>query len=92
MDNAGLMRGSQSIGYLCTVTDCVVGLQGTAEKEDIHRRAVDVLHDNEIDSVFRADVINGNDIRVIQRRCGLRLLKKTASRIGDRGLCRDGAL
>src|SRR5580700_12091676 len=49
------------------------------------RFAFQVLHDEKIDAVLRADVVQGANMRVIQRRNRLRLALHALSEIGIRG-------
>src|ERR1043166_4956561 len=44
---------------------------------------IDELHDEEREAVIFADVVDGNDVRMIQRRCGTRLAQEATARIGS---------
>src|ERR1700685_545328 len=56
------------------------------------RFAFQVLHDEKIDAALRADIMQGADMRVIQRRNRLRLALHALSEIGSRGEMRRQTL
>lgn len=45
-----------------------------ARNARVQRAARDVLHHHEVDALLFADVVDGDDIGMIERRCGLRFL------------------
>ena len=51
----------------------------------LQRHAVQKLHGDERLAVLFADFVNGADVGVVQRRCGLGLALKAARGIADRG-------
>ena len=78
MDDAGLMRLGQPVGDLNGV------LQGLRERQSLTRDTVgkrfagDELHGNERDFPIGGNVVNGDDVGMVQRRRGFRLLSETA--------------
>ncbi len=48
----------------------------------IERLPRNVLHDYEVDVIFRSDVVNGDNVRMIQGRGGLGFLHKPLSALG----------
>lgn len=67
MDNAGRMRRRQRVGNLHRTFQRLVELHPPARGHLIERLAGDVLHGYEVDAVRLVNVVDGDDVRVIQR-------------------------
>ena len=77
MENACRVRGGQRVGYLHTVLQRVADTQPAVANHGGERRTGDVLHRHEVDALGLTDVVDSNDVRVIQRGRGSRLLDES---------------
>src|SRR5207249_1037455 len=67
MNDPGSMRFSQRVGNLYPVFQRGRNLQPSRRQHIIERPAVNVLHDDEIRAVLLNDVVDGDDVRMIER-------------------------
>ena len=82
MDDARGMRGVQRVGNLDAHVEHRVQAQRTGGEPILQRRALQILHDDERSPVLLADVVDGADVRVVQRRRRLRFAREPAQRLG----------
>ncbi len=75
------VSGIQSIGNLNRQTEQNFHLDGLSADKMLQRHAIQVLHGNERLPVVLADVVNGANIRMIQRGSGLRFALETGERL-----------
>jgi len=68
MDDAGSVRGFQSVGDLNPIFQSLIERERSFLQPLRERVSLDVLHDEVIDAVLLADVIKGADVRMIQLR------------------------
>ncbi len=78
------MRGGETVGHLDTQIEHFADGQRRARQEVAHRRPFDEFRDDEGRSIVRADVVDRDDVGMIQRARGLRLVEEAllARRIG----------
>ena len=79
------MRGVQRVGDLDAHVEQRVEAQRTGGEPVLQRRALQILHDDERSPVLLADVVDGADVRMVQRRRGPRFARETAQRLGITG-------
>ena len=87
---------SSAVGDLRADVEGAFKLSAPAGEPILQRRALQILHDDERPLVLLADVVDGADVRVVERRCRSRLAREPARPgvarefVGDE-LERDGA-
>ena len=81
------VRGFECFGDLDSESEQVVGTKRPLGDALLERHAVEILHDNAGAAVLLADVMNGADVRVVQRGRGTRLPLEPAERVR---IARDG--
>src|SRR5581483_2440212 len=81
VDYAGGMRCIQGIGNLDRKRQNRVQLQGPASDAVLERTAFQKLHGNEVLAVVTADVVNGADVRMVERRSRPRFALKALQRL-----------
>ena len=81
VDDARAMRGVQRVGNLDAHVEHRVQAQRTRGEPILQRRPLQILHDDERSPVLLADVVDRADIRVVQRRRGLRFPREPAQRL-----------
>ena len=67
MKNAGAVGLGQRVGDLDGVVHRLGGAQALRRNQFPHCLALDALHDDEVHPVAGADVVDGDDVRVVQR-------------------------
>jgi hypothetical protein len=72
------VRGVERVGYFYGEIEKAIELHGLAGDNVFERGAVEKFHGDEGFAVFFADVVDGADARMIQRRRGLRFALETA--------------
>jgi hypothetical protein len=72
LNDAAAMRLVQCINNLCAVLDSFCRGQRAARQTVLQRLAFEIPHDDGVDAVRAADVVNGADVRMIQVRDVLR--------------------
>jgi hypothetical protein len=77
MDDARGMPGGERIRNLDRVLEDLTYAQALARDDLFQRVTLHVLHYQVIDLAFNADVVDGDDIRVVESRGRARLLEKT---------------
>ena len=77
MNDALGMSGIERVGNLNCQTEQNIRLDGLSADQMLERFAIQKLHGDECLSVLLADVVNGANIRMIQRGCGLRFALET---------------
>ena len=82
VDDARAMRGVQRVGDLGAHVEGGVQAQRTGGEPILQRRALQILHDDERPPVLLADVVDGADVRVVERRRRLRLAREPAQGLG----------
>ncbi len=82
MDDARLVRGCEGVGDLDTVLDCLVERELATRQPPGERLTVQVLHDQELDPVLVADVVQAADVRVIERGNRFCLAREARSELG----------
>ncbi len=82
MDYALGVCRPERIGNLNRQFQHFVERKRLARNAVLHRFTVEKLHSNELLAVLLADVVNGADVRVIQRRSGLRFAAETLQSTG----------
>ena len=98
VDDPGGVRGLERVGDLDRERQQQIGLERAPGDAMLQRRPVEELHDEERAAVLLADVVDGADVGVIQRRRGPRLAAESGQRLGIVGevgrqeLQRDEAL
>jgi hypothetical protein len=85
MDDSGRVRFGKCIGNLDGVFQNVVQLQPTAWNHLAERLALDILHDDEVDAVLAANLVNRDDVGMIESRSCPRLLNEAALPAGIAG-------
>ena len=78
VDDARGMRGVQRVGDLDAHVEHRGQAQRTGGEPILQRRALQILHDDERPPVLLADVVDGADVRVVQRRRRLRFAREPA--------------
>ena len=78
MDDAGGMRGVQRVGNLDPDVEQRIHAERAGGEPILQRRALQVLHDDERTPVLLADVVDGADVRVVQRRRRPRFARESA--------------
>jgi hypothetical protein len=73
MDNSQRVGGIQAISNFDAEREQCLQFHGTVADDVLQRRAVEVLHDDERLAILLADVMNGADIRMVERRSGFSL-------------------
>ena len=81
MRNAFGMRGLERLGDLDPESDQFFDANGPLGDPVLERRAVEILHDNARATVLLADVMNGADVRMVQRGRRTRLPLEPAERV-----------
>jgi hypothetical protein len=76
MDDSAIVRMCKGLGQLHAVTDHVVDRQRPAGDPSAERRAVDDFHRDVGVAVGFADVVDGADVRMIERGRGARLAQQ----------------
>ena len=90
VDDAGAVRGAERVGHLDREIERARDGQRAALEADVERLAVDELHGEQVDLAIggrhAVDVEDGDDVRVVERRGGLRLAHEAlaARRVADR--------
>ena len=69
MNDARAMRVTQGVRDLDRVTQHLIDRQRTAAQALGERLTLEVLHDDEVNAIVRADVVDGADLRMAQPRC-----------------------
>ena len=67
MDHAGKMRGGKRIGYLNADLQRFGDRNTTASQSVLQCLALEILHDEKIDSLMAADVVKRADMGMVQR-------------------------
>ena len=80
MNDALAVRRIQRVGHFGREIEQQFVLHRTPADAMLQRHAVEKLHDHEDAAVFLADVVNGADVGMIQRRSRARLAAKTLQR------------
>ena len=75
------MRGVQRVGDLRAHVEGRVQAQRTGGEPILQRRPLQILHDDERPLVLLADVVDGADVRVVERRRRLRFAREPAQRL-----------
>ena len=76
VDDAGAVRRGHGVGDLQRVVDGGADWQPVRRNQRVERLPVDVLHDDEVHVVVAADVVDGDDVRMVERGGGARLAQK----------------
>ena len=76
MDDAGRVCLRQRIGGLKCVARGLGDAEAALTKDGVERLARDELHRNEVDALGAADLVDGDDARVIESRSGARFAQK----------------
>ena len=82
VDDARAVRRVERVGHLDAHIQHRVQAQRAPTEAILQRRALQVLHGDERSPVLFADVVDGADVGVVERRCGAGLALKTAQRLG----------
>ena len=85
MHYALAVRAVERIRDLAGALDRLGKWQRPASEPVGQRLAVEPFHDEELDAVLVADVVEGADVRVVQRRDGTRLTLEPRAPIRRRG-------
>ena len=91
MDDALVVRGREAVGDLHGVVDGLAHRQRARAEPIAQRLALEQLRDDVRRAVLLADVVDGEDVRMIERGGRLRLLLEAAEAIGVRGEGRGAA-
>jgi hypothetical protein len=97
VDDPGTVCGLERVGNLDRERQQHVDLERAPGDAMLQRHPVEKLHHEERAAVLLADIVDGADVGVIQRRCGLRLAAESDQGLGIVGevrrqeLQRDGA-
>src|SRR5688572_24678981 len=73
MHNACRVRRRHTIGDLNRELQRLRNRKSSPSNQRVQRLALDVFHRNEIDVIGASDVVDRDDVRMIQCRCGFRL-------------------
>ncbi len=79
MDDPAPVRRAQGVRHLRAIRQRLTQRQGPAPQAGGQRLALEVLHDQEVDAVLRADVVENADVRVGERGNGARFLLEPAA-------------
>ncbi len=94
MHDPCVVRGGERRGDLRGAVDGAIDREAAGRNRQ--RFAGDVLHDDEVDVALAPDRVDRDDVRVIERGRGPRLVEETAGRLavarGRQHLDRDGAV
>jgi hypothetical protein len=82
MDDADAMRGAQGVANLDRDGQRLVEPQRPALEAIVQRFAVEQFHDQVVDGLVAADVMDGADMRVVERRNRPRFLLEALPRLG----------
>ena len=85
MDDAAVVGGREALGDLQGVVDRLASRQRAAVDLVAQRLAFEQLRDDVGRAVLRADVVDGEDVRMVERARGPRLLVETAQPVSVRG-------
>ena len=86
VDDAGRVRPGQPLGQLAAdVQDLPDRQRLLGPNQVAQRRAIDELHDGEGQPGRLADLVDGDDVGVVERRGRARLLGESAEAVRDRG-------
>ena len=79
------MSRCEGIGNLNAIAKRLSDPEALGRDHLIERPPSRVFHDDEVDAGIRSDVVDGDDVRVVERACRLGLLNEAllALRIGD---------
>ena len=98
VDDPGGVRRLQRVGDLDRERQQQIDLERAPGDAMLQRRPVEELHDEERAAVVLADIVDGADVGVVQRRCGARLAAESlqglgiVGEVGRQELQRDEAL
>src|SRR5262249_28070883 len=67
MNDPALVRPGERIGDLDRVVDGAAHVEPTASDDVLQESALDVLHRDEVEPLERADLVDRDDVRMIQR-------------------------
>src|SRR5713226_9726663 len=81
MNDSLCVRRSQPVGNFNSKRQQSLGLQRAPRNVLLERFAVQKLHDDERSSVVLSNVINGADVRMVQRRSGFSLAPEALQRM-----------
>jgi len=88
MDDASVVSGVESVGAVDTDFEEAFEFERVRGDDVLERGAVEKFHGDEGATVFFTDVVDGADVRVIQRGCGagfaLEAFQVIADRVRDR--------
>src|SRR5262245_13631763 len=87
MDDPGCVRGCERAGHLDGDIERVAALHLPVLHTLPQRLAFDVFADDEMAVIYFADFMNGEDVRLVERRCRFRLLLEAANPIRIPGEC-----
>ena len=88
VDDSGRVRLGEALGDLDAVVEQLFRRQGIARDDELAQRlALDELHRDVEGTVGLADVVDREDVRVVQRRCGARLELETLAAVRIRCRC-----
>ena len=73
--------GFEAVGGLDSQVQYLTHLERVFFDQALQRSALQQLHGDEMPPVFLPNLVNGAEIRVIQRRCGTRLSLKALQRL-----------
>jgi len=68
MNHAGLVCGCQGAGDVRRVSDSALDAQRAALEHHVQRRAIYILHGDEVHAIRLGDLVDGDDVGVIQSR------------------------
>ena len=82
------MRPSQCIGNLDGILQSFIQPHPVPGNQPVERLAGDAFHRNKVNTISLADVVNGDDVGVVQRRSRLRFLHEALLTLGVGNLLR----
>ncbi len=97
MHDPASVRGVQGVGDLQRVLDGRVQLDRSALEQLVEGHAFEILHDDERLAGVLVDVVDGADVRMVERRCGPCFALEPLERAGRSDVCgrqqldRDGS-
>src|ERR1019366_7398093 len=84
MNDTDLVRPRQRVGNLCRDGDCLAEWNGTGREQLTHRLATNQFHGDEVRVVNATELVNGDDVRVIERGRGTGFQLKAGQGFGLR--------
>ena len=87
MYDASRMRRRERIGHLDRIVDRLLQPQPISRNQPIQGFAVDEFHGDEIDATSLVDIVDGDDVRMIERGGGAGFLDEAMFALGIGYLC-----